>query len=190
MRLFALLSVATALTTRCGVKMMAKLSRKERKMRYPNAGKVAYVLTKDAPPWGVSGDVIRVNRGFATNFLVPKSLGVPATPEVIAEADAKRAAQEAERLVLKEAAQEKKKKLMEIGRFTVKKIVGTQGQLFGSVTIADVLSLVKEASGLELEDVKIKLPEEMGFLGNYDFSLTLFDGVKANLVLVIANADA
>lgn len=188
MRAVAFLTVAAAL--RCSVKMMAKLSRKERKIRYPNAGKVAYVLTKDAPPWGVSGDVIRVNRGFATNFLVPKSLGVPATPEIIAEADAKRAAQEAERLVLKEAAQVKKQKLVEVGRFTIKKIVGAQGQLFGSVTIPDILSLVTEESGVELDDVKVKLPEDMGYLGTYDFSLTLFDGVKADLTLVIVDADA
>ena len=55
-----------------------KKTAKEMRAKYPEGGKVPYVLTKDAPPHGVAGDVLKVNRGFANNYLAPQGLGEPA----------------------------------------------------------------------------------------------------------------
>ena len=75
-----------------------KKTAKEMRAKYPEGGKVPYVLTKDAPPHGVAGDVLKVNRGFANNYLAPQGLGEPASAEVIAAFEVKlaeRAAAEA-----------------------------------------------------------------------------------------------
>ena len=66
-----------------------KKTAKEMRAKYPEGGKVPYVLTKDAPPHGVAGDVLKVNRGFANNYLAPQGLGEPASAEVIAAFEVK-----------------------------------------------------------------------------------------------------
>src|SRR4026207_1721367 len=40
--------------------------------------RVQAILTKDAPTRGKSGELKTVSDGYATNFLIPKSLAVPA----------------------------------------------------------------------------------------------------------------
>ena len=75
-----------------------KKTAKEMRAKYPEGGKVPYVLTKDAPPHGVAGDVLKVNRGFANNYLAPQGLGEPASAEVIAAFEVKLAEHGAQRL--------------------------------------------------------------------------------------------
>ena len=38
------------------------------------------ILTRDVPTLGKSGELKQVADGYATNYLIPQSLAVPATP--------------------------------------------------------------------------------------------------------------
>ena len=39
------------------------------------------ILTQDVKSLGKKGDIVEVNQGYARNFVLPKKLGVEATPE-------------------------------------------------------------------------------------------------------------
>merc|ERR1719460_2359109 len=81
-------------TSRALTAVAFKKTAKEMRAKYPDAGKVAYVLTKDVPQQGIAGDVLKVNRGFATNYLQPQGLGEPASDDQIAAFEVKLAAGE------------------------------------------------------------------------------------------------
>lgn len=174
---------------RCDVNMMAK-TKKEMRARYPNAGKLSYVLTEDAPPWGKEGEVLRVSRGFAMNYLVPRSLAVPASPEIIAEAEAKRVAAEAERLASIEAAQAVANKLAAIGKFSITRKVGDQGKVFGSITATDVIGVISAAAKVDLDGTKISFASKtMDTLGDYPLTLMLHPEVSVSVTLSLVEAD-
>lgn len=173
---------------RYDLKVMAK-TKKEKRARYPNAGKLSYVLSEDAPPWGKEGDVLRVSRGFALNYLVPRSLAVPASPEIIAEAETKRVAAEAARQAAIEAAQAVANKLMAIGKFSITRKVGDQGKVFGSITAGDVISVVSAASNVDLDGTKITFPSKtMDTLGDYPLVLMLHPEVSVSVTLSLIEA--
>src|SRR5256714_15645960 len=93
------------------------------------------ILLKDVEKVGLRGDVVSVARGYARNFLFPRSLAQEATPGRVAELqkrDAQRARHEAK------SADEAQALAKQLGsarlRFEVK--AGPTGGLFGSGTPA------------------------------------------------------
>jgi len=168
-----------------------KLSNKELRKRYPKAGgKLSVVLTKDAPPWGNEGDVLRVSRGFTLNYLMPNQLAQPASEEIIAEAEAKRAALQAEEEAKREEAAAIGSKLLSIGKFKLQRKSGDDGKLFGSVTPADIIGVVNAAASCNLDAPKIILPpaKDIDHLGDYPFSIQLYKDISVDLVLTLTAA--
>jgi len=163
---------------------MIKATKKQMRLRYPKGGKLDFVLTKDASPWGKEGDVLRVTRGFALNYLSPKRLAVPASGAVVAEFEAKKAALEAERLAAIEAAMGTAGALTMIGRFRIAKKIGPSGDLFGSVDKNDILQVVSQAAGVDLDGSKVTMPsKDMDKLGDYTFSIQLHPEVTIDLTI-------
>ena len=178
----------TTPTERRSCEMMAKSTRKERRQRYPKAGMLNFVLTKDVAPWGKEGDVLRVTRGFALNYLGPKRLAVPASPQVIAEYEKKKVLEEAERLKKIEAATVSAAKLRETGTFTIQRRAGDEGKIFGSVLATDLLQVVKAVIGTD--DVKIILPPKgIDAIGFYTFTVQLHPEVETECQLSIVKVE-
>ncbi|KAJ8604655.1 hypothetical protein CTAYLR_006532 [Chrysophaeum taylorii] len=160
------------------------VTQKKLRQRYPNAGKLSFVLTKDAPPWGKEGDVLRVARGFALNYLVPRNLAVPASPEVVAEAEAKRAAEEAARVAEFEAKAKLAGQLRAVGKFSLTRTVGEDGKLFGSVTSADVIGVMSAKVGADLDGMPLTfLKKTMDHLGDYPIAIKVHPDITVDLIL-------
>ena len=133
---------------------------------------------------GAMGDKVTVKPGFGRNYLVPQGKAKPATPENIAEFEARRAELEkiaAEALVSAEARRDQLDgKTIEI---TAK--AGDEGKLFGSIGTADITDAVK-AAGVDIERQEVRLPEgAFRQVGEYDVMLHLHTDVNATIKLVI-----
>ncbi|MFM7576145.1 MAG: 50S ribosomal protein L9, partial [Microcystaceae cyanobacterium] len=100
--------------------------------------RVQVVLSKPVNKLGKNGDLVEVAPGYARNFLIPQGLGVIATPGLIRQVEQRRA-KELERLKAeKEAAEARKVALQTVGRFVIKKQVGENEAIFGTVTTQEV----------------------------------------------------
>ena len=106
-----------------------KKTAKEMRAKYPEGGKVPYVLTKDAPPHGVAGDVLKVNRGFANNYLAPQGLGEPASAEVIAAFEVKLAERAAAEAAAYDAAAAQAQQLIAKGDVSISRAAGEDGEV-------------------------------------------------------------
>ena len=148
-----------------------KKTGKEMRAKYPNSGTVQYVLTKDAPPYGAEGDVLKVKRGFAVNYLTAKELGIPASEEVIAAWEVKRAAAEAAEVAAYDAAAETAQSLIGLGAISVPRAANEDGD-YGELTAADVLQVIGGKANANLSSAKVKLPVFDG-LGDYTVTLQL-----------------
>ena len=142
------------------------------------------ILLEKIENLGAMGDKVTVKPGFGRNYLVPKGKAKPATPENIAEFEARRAELEkiaAETLVAAEARRDQiDGKTIEI---TAK--AGDEGKLFGSIGTADITDAVK-AAGVDIERHEVRLPEgAFRQVGEYDVQLHLHSDVNATIKLII-----
>src|SRR5215831_13268820 len=97
---------------------------------------------------GQMGDVVRVKDGFARNFLLPRGKALRATDENRTRFETMKSELEARSLTLKTEADQVAGKI-DGKSFTVLRQASEAGQLFGSVSPRDIVSLVS-ASGFQL----------------------------------------
>ncbi len=145
------------------------------------------ILKEDVANLGHRGDVVKVADGYGRNFLLPRKLALQATlanKAVIEQMKAAAARRSAEEKVQAQALVAKLEPLTL--SFTRKS--GENGQLFGSVTTADIAGELA-AKGFDIDRRKIQLSEPIKSLGNFTVSVKLHREVAAHVgVHVVADA--
>lgn len=137
---------------------------------------IEVLLIEDVTDLGRSGQVHRVAPGFARNFLIPKGFAVIADRNTLR----KQERLSAERTKRAEADRAESEKLVgevaDVSLSTVVK-VDPHGQMYGSVTAADVQKLFEQAGHL-VERRFIVLAHPIKTTGSHSFTLRLKEGVE------------
>ena len=111
------------------------------------------LLSADVKGVGKKGEVVSVKPAYAENMLIRSGLGQEATPEILEQLAADNEAAIAAAIAEKEAAQENEKALTaafgEEGA-VLKKKVGPDGSMFGSITPTEIADLIKKRVGLDV----------------------------------------
>lgn len=145
------------------------------------------ILTSDVPSLGTIGQIVSVKNGYARNFLLPRSLAVPANEGNQKELEhKKRQLAKKKEKVLGEA--KKLAAMIEKITVTIPKQVGEDERIFGTVTTAEVASfLTKE--GAEISKKDIHFVEEIKKVGAYQADVRLHSQVVAKVkVWVVAQS--
>ena len=150
------------------------------------AKRVQVVLNEDILSLGKDGDLVEVAPGFARNFLLPYGKALPVTPAVLKQVEHRRAKQAEQEAAKKQEALDFETALKTIGRFTVKKQVGEDGVLFGTVTNGDIAEAIQEATKKEIDRREISVPEING-IGQYKVKIKLHSEVTAEINLEVVS---
>lgn len=145
------------------------------------------ILLENHQHLGERGDVVNVSRGYARNYLFPKKIAVPNTPANRTTIKAEEQFRDIEQKKEGETAFSIKEKLDGLS-ITIKAKSGKEGKLFGSITTKNI-SEVLEEKGFNIDKRHVKLDEPIKELGNYPIEVTLFHDIKANLTLLVEEAD-
>jgi len=147
------------------------------------------ILKEDVANLGHRGDVVKVAEGYGRNFLLPRKLALQATlanKAVVDQMKTAAARRSASEKALAEALVTKLEPV--VLSFTRK--TGEAGQLFGSVTSADIAAGLA-AQGFEVDRRKIQLDEPLKSLGDFTVAIKLHREVTAHVkVKVVAEATA
>ncbi len=146
------------------------------------ASTVEVVLKENLEHLGSIGDVVRVRRGYARNYLLPRGLAVVASRGNVKQIEHEK---EVQARRIEKLRVEQETLIDELGKVTVMiaKEAGEDGKLFGSVTSADILEGLK-AKGVETEIDKKKLimPEQpIKEVGSYEVGVKLPYGLTATI---------
>ncbi len=150
------------------------------------AKRVQVVLTETISSLGKDGDVVDVAPGYARNYLFPAGKAVNVTPSVLKQIERKR---EKERIIaekIKKEALDFKTALKTIGRFTIKKQVGEDGVLFGTVTNGDVAEAIKASTKKDIDRRDIQVPD-IHSLGSYSVQIKLHQEVSAEVNIEVTS---
>jgi large subunit ribosomal protein L9 len=129
------------------------------------------ILREDVEHLGKGGELVEVKPGYGRNYLLPRGLAVAANPKNVRELDHQRKMAEAKAAKLKASAEAVAKRLAETP-ITLKRKVGEQDKLYGSVTALDIVEALG-ARGLQLERRTIDLPEPLKTLGDFEVPVKL-----------------
>src|SRR5690349_10482885 len=141
------------------------------------------VLRETIDTLGRAGQVVKVADGYARNYLLPRKLAYLATPGNLKVIEFER-----QSLLRKEAKQQedavKLKEMLDAVEVTIRRKVGEQEALYGSVTNSDVADEL-EKKGYQIEKRKIHLEEHIRKIGEFQIPIRLFKDVTAHVKLKV-----
>jgi large subunit ribosomal protein L9 len=133
---------------------------------------------------GQMGDVVRVKDGFARNFLLPRGKALRATDENRTRFETMKSELEARSLTLKTEADQVSGKL-DGKSFTVLRQASESGQLFGSVSPRDLVTLLGEA-GFRLNRNQVVLNGPIKTVGQHKVPIALHPEVEVSIGVIVA----
>lgn len=145
------------------------------------------VLLEDVKTLGKKGQIVKVNDGYARNFILPKKLGVEATSKNLNDLKLQKANEArvaAEQLAAAKELAEKIEKLS----VTLTMKAGENGKAFGSISGKEIAAAAADQLKLEIDKKKLVLPEPLKTFGTHQVPIKLHRDVTAKLAVKIVEA--
>src|SRR5437870_9898167 len=146
------------------------------------------ILTENVPGLGAEADLVKVRRGYARNYLLPRKMAYEVTPATLRKLNTlkqKCAEREASEL---NGAQELARRIGK-ARFVFTLETGETGKAFGSVTAQDIVNRLKNEVGAEIDRHKIVLERPITDSGEHEVAIKLHHDVAAQLVFQVKSAE-
>lgn len=142
------------------------------------------ILLEDVKSLGKKDEIVNVNDGYARNYILPKKLGLEATP---ANLNALKLQKANEKKLEEERYQDALavKAKIESMKVEIKVKVGDNGKLFGAISSKEVAAEVSKKYGIEIDKKKLQLADGMKSLGEYTCKVKLHPKVAADLKVVL-----
>ena len=142
--------------------------------------KVEVILTSSIVGLGAESDQVKVNAGYARNYLFPQGMAIPMTQSNKKRLEAlrkRRAEREASEFnTMTELAKALSKLVAVIAVKT-----GDDGKIFGTVTSGSIADQLKTQFDIVLDKRKIHLELPIKGLGDYEVELRLHPEIKGTL---------
>ena len=145
------------------------------------------ILCENIEKVGNTGEVKVVSDGHARNFLFPRNLALPATPQNLRKWESEKRVRE---IRLTQDLESARRLAQTLGEMTLDLSAksGREGHLFGSITS----SMIREAlleKGFSIDKKNIILESPIKLLGEYQVSIRLHAKVTASLKVNVVPSD-
>jgi len=145
---------------------------------------IQLILNQTINHLGQAGDLITVTPGYARNYLLPHNIAEPITLGRMKYLKVV----EAKNLKIREAKihemNKMKNEVESINKFSVKRKVSDNDNIFGSVNDKDIVQMLKDMTGILLDKSQIKIPE-IKKVGIYDIEIELLENLKVEVKLQV-----
>src|SRR5438105_2375304 len=139
------------------------------------------ILLERVAKLGQMGEVVKVRDGFARNFLLKRNKALRATAENRAKFDGMKAELEARNLKAKGEAANVAEKINGQNVVVLRQASET-GQLFGSVTVRDIISAF-EAQGVSIGRSQVMLDAPVKAIGKHRISIAVHPEVEVEVTV-------
>ena len=145
------------------------------------------ILLEDVKSLGKKGDKVKVSDGYARNHILPKKLGIEATPKNLNDLKLKKANEEK---VAKQILEEAKAfaKELEDKQVELKIKTGKDGRTFGSISTKEIATAAKEQLGYDIDKKKMHLADAIKSPGVFHVSIKLHTKVVGELKVHVTEA--
>ncbi len=145
------------------------------------------ILLEDVKSLGKKGEIVKVNDGYARNFILKKKLGVEATAAHKNDLQLQRAN---DARIAKEKLEQAKAFAEELKDKSVTLSIksGKDGRTFGSVSTKEIAQAAKEQLGYDLDKKKMQLAIPIKQAGTFHVAVKLHKDVTGELTVIVKEA--
>lgn len=137
------------------------------------------ILLQDVKNLGKKGDLVEANDGYARNFIIPKKLGVEASPKNLNDLRQQKLNEEKKQAeILAEAFSVAAALKDKVVNLSIK--VGKEGKVFGQISTKEIADETKKQLGIEIDKKKI-ISDAIKAAGNYKIQVKLHPKVVGEL---------
>jgi large subunit ribosomal protein L9 len=143
------------------------------------------ILLEDVKSLGKKGEIVKINDGYARNFILPKKLGMEATGKNLNDLKLQKANEEK---LAKEQLDAAKALAEQMEEMTVRMKIktGEGGRTFGSISSKEIAEEAKKQLNLDIDKKKIVLDDAIRTPGTHIVTVKLHKDVHAKLKVAVS----
>ena len=145
------------------------------------------VLLEDVKALGKKGQIVKVNDGYARNFILPKKLGIEATSKNLNDLKLQKANADKIAAEQLQAAKDLAADLAEKS-ITLSIKAGEGGKAFGSVSSKEITKAIQDQLGMEIDKKKLVLPEPLKTFGTHEVPIKLHRDVTGKRAVKVVES--
>lgn len=142
------------------------------------------IVKKNTKNLGIIGTIKRVKMGYASNYLIPNQIVEVATPRKIKHIKMFEDMQNKRFNMLLTNALNLKSQLEKIKKISLKKRIGENLHIFGSITEKEILKYIEQHSGEKIQKKQLIIPE-IKQIGIYRIVIKIMDSIQLDIKLQI-----
>ncbi len=142
------------------------------------------ILNSDVTKLGRKGDVVDVSKGYARNYLLPKSLAIVATDSNLSIAEKIQEKRAAEITENKELAESIKLALAD-AHLVIPQKSTDEGTLYAAVGNNEIVEVIEKFSGFLIEENQIGSEDQVKEIGLHNIKIKLSEDVDFDVVLEV-----
>lgn len=142
-------------------------------------------LTKDVEKVGMAGEIVKVNPGFANNFLIPRKVGIiiNSSNESFYKAKAKKVEHRKEVISNKSSMLAEKIKQLTL---TLKRKTHDDGRLYGAINGSEVSELLSK-EGVSVAKNQVEFGKSIKSIGTYKVTIKLSSKLQPQFSLKVVS---
>ena len=141
------------------------------------------ILLQDVKNLGKKGDLVEANDGYARNFIIPKKLGVEASPKNLNDLRQQKLNEEKKQAeILAEAESMAAALKGKVVNLSIR--VGKEGKVFGQISTKEIADETKKQLGIEIDKKKI-ISDAIKAAGNYKIQVKPHPKVVGELTVEV-----
>ena len=146
------------------------------------------VLLENLKNVGKIGDIIKVKRGYARNFLIKFNKALIASKMNILEVNKRIELLNSKDLEFKKIAKDIFEKLNK-KKFVVEKLLTENNELYGSVKPTEISKIILNKKNIEIKPSQIDLVKEIKTIGDFVVKLNLHSEVQASIIIQVKKTE-
>ena len=146
------------------------------------------VLLENIKNLGNIGDVVKVKRGHARNFLIKYGKALKASKENINLVNKKKAELKEKNSELKKAAK-KNFDIIDQTNYKFSKRAKENNELYGSIKPLELSKAIESSKKIIVKPSQIDLGQEIKKIGNYEAQINLHAEIQAKIHIVVAKEE-
>ena len=146
------------------------------------------ILLENIKNLGKIGDIVKVKRGYARNYLVKFEKALNASKENIHIVDNKKKLLNKKDLELKKEAKNKFE-ILNKKIYKIQKLVTENNDLYGSIKPTEIAKIIKEREKLDIKPSNIDLLKEIKSVGIFNATVNLHSEIQANILIKVEKSE-
>ena len=146
------------------------------------------ILLENIKNLGKIGDIVKVKRGYARNYLIKFEKALNASKENIKIVDNKKKLLNKKDLELKKEAKNKFE-ILNKKIYKIQKLVTENNDLYGSIKPTEIVKIIKEREKVDIKPSNIDLLKEIKSVGIFNATVNLHSEIQANILIKVEKSE-